>query len=300
MNIDSLKIISFLNLECLNSKSFKIKSIKPPNDLVDGCYTLLTRESEFDTLFDSNSTINVLAVIPSNLKVKAKNRPLTFLLSNDVRTDFVKGMHNIIEIPFTPKISNTCSINSKKEISKNILIGHNVVINGNVEIGDNCEIYDNVVISGEVKIGDNVRIQSGSVIGQKGFNYVFDDNKHPIEFIHLGSVEIGDNVDIGANVSIAQGTLGKTIISDNVKIDDQALIAHNVKIGKNSFILGGVVICGSTTIGENSWISPNCSIIGHIKIGKNVTVGIGSTVLKSAPDNSMLFGNPALIQKTNK
>ena len=300
MDIESLKIINFLNLECINLKSFKIKSIKPPNDLIDCCYTLLTREEEFDTLFDNSSKMNILAVIPSNLKIKAKDKPFTFLLSNDVRTDFVKGMHIIIKTPFRAKISSTSIINSKKEISKNIKIGHNVVINGSVEIGDNCEIYDNVTISGDVKIGNNVRIQSGSVIGQKGFNYVFDDDKLPLEFIHLGSVSIGNNVDIGANVSIAQGTLGKTIISDNVKVDDQALIAHNVKIGINTFILGGVVICGSTTIGENSWISPNCSIIGHIKIGNNVTVGIGSTVLKSAPDNSVLFGNPATIQNIKK
>jgi UDP-3-O-[3-hydroxymyristoyl] glucosamine N-acyltransferase LpxD len=289
MKVDCSEIIEFLGLDCLNKKDFKITSIKPPNDLNDGCFTLLTRLNEFDEIFKDDLGINTLAIIPYELKEKVKNTSVTFLFSNDVRTDFVKGMHRIMATPFVPKISKSALIKTNISITKNIKIGENVILSGNIEIGEECEIKDNVVINGKVKIGNNVRIKSGTIIGQSGFNYVNDDDGNPLEFIHIGEVEIGNNVDIGACVSIAQGTLGKTIISENVKIDDQSHIAHNVIIGKNTSILAGTVISGSSVIGQNSWLSPNCSIIDHIHIGDNVKIGIGCTIIKSVPDNSVVM-----------
>ena len=89
--------------------------------------------------------------------------------------------------------------------------------------------------------------------------------------------------------------MSDTIISDGVKIDNLVHIAHNVQIGKNTLIIAKSMIGGSTKIGKNCWIGPSSSIINQIEIGNNVIVGIGTNVLKSCPDFSVVAGNPGKI-----
>lgn len=294
------EVINYLNLEIVNHSDFEISSIKPPDEQIDCCYTLLTRAEEFDTLFTDSTPTNVLAVIPIGLKDQAKTKKQTFLLSENPRLDFVKGMHKIMKNAFVLRISKSAVINSTGMISKNIRVGDNVVIKGNIDIEEGCDIGDNVVISGKVKIGRNVRIKSGTIIGQKGFNFVYDEEGKPIEFIHIGKVIIGDNVEFGALNTVVQGTLGNTIVSKNVKTDDHVHIAHNVVIGEGTLITACAEISGSVRIGKNTWLGPNCSIIDHITIGDNVTIGIGAVILKAVPNNAVVVGNPGKIIKFTK
>ena len=102
------------------------------------------------------------------------------------------------------------------------------------------QVYD------DVKIGKNVIIHSGAVLGSDGFGYVWDGSKH-MKIPQLGTVEIGDDVEIGANTSIDRASLGKTIIKKGTKIDNLVQIAHNVSIGENSIVVSLVGIAGSTS-----------------------------------------------------
>ena len=115
-----------------------------------------------------------------------------------------------------------------------------------------------------------------------------------VEFAeHIGEVQIGENVNIGCNTSIARGSLKNTIIGNNVRIDNLVQIAHNVQIGNNCIIASQSGIAGSTIIGNNVIIGGQVGIAGHLKIGNNVKIAGKSGVIKNVQDNSVIGGYPA-------
>ena len=111
-------------------------------------------------------------------------------------------------------------------------------------------MHDNVSIYSCTKIGDNSIIHSGSVIGSDGFGFAPDGDSWE-KIAHLGGVEIGANVEVGANSVIDRGALGNTKIGDGVKMDNHIHIAHNVSVGDNTAMAGMVGIAGSVRIGKN-------------------------------------------------
>ena len=104
---------------------------------------------------------------------------------------------------------------------------------------------------------------------------------------------IEDRVEIHDNTCICRAVMGSTIIRENAKIDNLVHIAHGVEIGKNSLVIANAMIAGSAKIGENCWIAPSASILNQLEIGDDSIVGMGAVVLKSAPKNSKLVGNPS-------
>ncbi len=115
-------------------------------------------------------------------------------------------------------------------------IGPNAVIHENVIIGENCQIRGNVTITERCIIGSRVIIHSGAVIGSDGYGYEFSGGKH-IKIDQVGIVEIGDDVEIGANTTIDRARFGKTIVGEGTKIDNLVQIGHNVIIGKHCLII---------------------------------------------------------------
>jgi UDP-3-O-[3-hydroxymyristoyl] glucosamine N-acyltransferase len=195
-------------------------------------------------------------------------------------------------------------------LGKGVVIGKGTKIEPFVFIADNCVIGDGCVIKSGAKIrentiiGDNCILKENCVIGDEGFGMERDEQGVPYRIPHLGGIVIGNNVEVGALVSIAQGTIEPTVIEDYVKIDDCVFIAHNCRIGRGSYIIANAEISGSVVIGENSWIGPSTSIINGIKLGRSVTVGIGSVVIKDVEENTIIAGNPAdtteKLRKLNK
>lgn len=151
----------------------------------------------------------------------------------------------------------------------------------------------------EITIGENCQICKTAVLGNEGFGFEPDENGDLIFFPHFCGVTIGNNVRIGSHSCIDRGNLKDTIISDNVKIDNLVHIAHNVKVGKNTMIVAGSVVCGSVEIGESCFIGANSVIRQHLKIGNNTIIGMGSVVTKNVPDNEVWAGNPAKKIKNN-
>jgi len=174
-------------------------------------------------------------------------------------------------------------------LGKNVQIGKNTVINGNCVIGDNVILHDNVSIYPCTKIGNNSIVHSGSVIGSDGFGFAPDgDNWEKIA--HLGGVEIGSNVEIGANSVIDRGALGNTKIGDRVKMDNHIHIAHNVFIGDNTAMAGMVGIAGSVKIGKNCKFGGQVGTVDHIEIADNVTVLAKTLVTKSLTEPGAYSG----------
>jgi len=195
------------------------------------------------------------------------------------------------------KISRNASISAYVFIDKDSVIKRDTVLFPFVYVGKNTYIdegaiiYPHVAIYDGVIIGKNVIIHSGTVIGSDGFGYVWDGTQHK-KIPQLGVVEIEDNVEIGANVTIDRASLGKTVIKKGTKIDNLVQIAHNVSIGENSIIVSQVGIAGSATIGKNVILAGQVGVKDHITIGDNVKAGGQTGITKDVPANSIITGTP--------
>lgn len=185
-------------------------------------------------------------------------------------------------------------------IGKNVYIGHNTYIGSDVEIGNNVKIRNNVSIEGKVIIGNGTSIFSGVVIGSDGYGYFQNSEGKNIKVPHFGGVIIGENVEIGANTCVDRGTLGDTVIGNNVKIDNLCHVAHNVIIEENVSVIALSMIAGSVVLKKNSYIAPSASIRNQLVIGENSLVGLGAVVVKNVEDNVVVAGIPAKIIKKNR
>jgi len=160
-------------------------------------------------------------------------------------------------------------------------------------LGADCDIYSCVVIRERVRLGDRVVIHAGSVVGADGFGYLAGP-KGPEKIAQLGTVEIGDDVELGACVTIDRARFGATRIGRSVKIDNLVQIAHNVEIGEGSILVSHVAIAGSTHIGRGCVIAGQAAIDGHLVIGDGARVAAKAGVTKDVPAGTDVSGYPAM------
>lgn len=178
-------------------------------------------------------------------------------------------------------------------IKENVVIYPGCFIGKNVTIGSDTVLYPNVVVREESVIGSNVTIHAGTIIGNDGFGYAFNEGRY-YKIPQVGKVVIEDNVEIGANVTIDRATMGETVIGEGTKIDNLVMVAHNVKIGKNCALVAQVGISGSTEIGDYVTMGGQVGTVGHIKVGDRVTVAARSVVTKDIKDGEKVAGFPAV------
>jgi UDP-3-O-[3-hydroxymyristoyl] glucosamine N-acyltransferase LpxD len=190
-------------------------------------------------------------------------------------------------------IQPTAAVADTAIIAEHVNIGHFTVVEDGVQIGAGSVIGSHVFLASGVVIGENCRIGSHTSIGGPGFGFEVDDEGRPVRIGHRGGVVIGDDVEIGNQVSIAQGTIEPTRIDDHVKIDDCVFLAHNVHVGEAAFVIAGAEVSGSVTIGKRAWISPEVTIIQKVTIGDDALVGIGAVVVKDVDENTIVAGVPA-------
>lgn len=171
-------------------------------------------------------------------------------------------------------------IESGAKIGNDVSIGPGSFIGKNADIGSNVTMWPNVTIYHDVKIGNEVIIHSNTVIGSDGFGFANDKGQW-VKIPQLGSVVIGNQVEIGASTTIDRGALGDTEIHDNVILDNQLQIAHNVVIGEGTAMAACSVIAGSTTIGKYCQIGGLTGINGHIDICDGVVLTGMSMVISS-------------------
>jgi UDP-3-O-[3-hydroxymyristoyl] glucosamine N-acyltransferase len=201
------------------------------------------------------------------------------------------------DIPEETSIGPLVSIGDRVKLGKRVTIHPGVVIGNDVVIGDDCIFYPNVTVYHSCTIGSQVIIHSGTVIGSDGFGFATDELGNHVKWPHLGTVQIDDNVEIGAGVTIDRGTFGKTHIMQGTKMDDQVHIGHNVKIGQNCLLVAQVGIAGSASLGKNVVIGGQTAIKGHIHLDDGVMVAGKSGVNSSVAKGSIVSGFPAIPHK---
>jgi len=201
------------------------------------------------------------------------------------------------DIPTEISIGPFACIGDRVKLGMGVTIHPGVVIGDDVTIGDSCIIYPNVTVYPTCTIGARVLIHSGTVIGSDGFGFATDTNGDHVKWPHTGTVQIDDDVEIGAGVTIDRGTFGKTLIMKGVRLDNLIQIGHNVTIGENSVLVAQVGIAGSASLGRNVVLGGQAGVKGHIHLGDHSMVGGKSGVTSNLPDGSVVSGYPVIPHK---
>lgn len=190
-----------------------------------------------------------------------------------------------------------CVIGSEASIGdRTVLVGHNFIADG-VSIGEDGLLYPLVSIREHVKIGNRVILHNGVVIGSDGFGYDVNAKGIRTKIPQIGIVEIGDDVEIGANSTVDRARFGKTSIGNGVKIDNLVMVAHNVTIGQHCVLVAQAGVAGSSTIGNYVILAGQAGVAGHITIGDGAVIGAQSGVTKDIRPRTFSMGFPAIPQK---
>lgn len=246
-----------------------------------------------------------------------------FILKKQVKATLIRvndayeAFANLLDLyeqsrPRKQGISDNTSISPSAKIGANLYAGDFVYIGDDVTIGDNVRLYPQVYIGDHVCIGDNTTlypgvklldgcqvgtnciIHAGTVIGSDGFGFALEQNSTSRRKVpQVGNVIIGNDVEIGSNVTIDRATMGSTRIGNGVKMDNLIQIAHNVEIGENSVVVAQAGIAGSTKIGKNVILAAQAGLVGHISVGDGAIIAAQAGVAHSIKEKEIVLGSPA-------
>jgi UDP-3-O-[3-hydroxymyristoyl] glucosamine N-acyltransferase len=287
-------IISFLQTETkvINEKNdCKIYNFKSLNNAKNGDLTFCVYADEKGVNYINKSEASVI-IAPLGMPIEKINSKSTLILVKNPRLCFIKSIQKFSPKQIHSEIHPTAIVETKK-IGKNVSIGPHCFIDQDVEIGDNCVIHGGVQIFGSTKIGHDSKIRPSVVIGDAYFGPQRDLTMILETCENLGSVIIGNNVEIGSNSSVCPGMLDNTIIGDGTKISSQVYIGSGMKIGKNCNLTGQTYFGGMSTLEDNVYVAPGSVIRNKIKISKNAFVGMGTIVTKDVPEGTTVIGVPA-------
>ena len=198
-----------------------------------------------------------------------------------------KGVHPTAVIHETARIAENVTVAPNAVIDAHVTIGAGTYIGANTcvgphsKIGEQCTIHPNVTIREECIIGNRVVIQPGATIGSCGFGYTTNNRGEHERLTHIGTVKIGDDVEVGANATVDRSRFSATHIDEGSKVDNLVAIGHNVRIGKHNIICAQSGIAGSSKTGNHVVIAGQCGVDGHIKLESGVIVTARSGVTKS-------------------
>ncbi len=176
------------------------------------------------------------------------------------------------KVDITARVDPGATVGAGAVIGAGAWIGTGATVGARAIIGNETRIYPRAVVLDDCRIGARCNVHSGAVIGSDGFGFAPFDGRW-IKIPQLGSVLVGDDVEIGANTTIDRGAMGDTVIEDGVKLDNQIQIAHNCVIGAHTVIAACVGIAGSTKIGKGCRIGGAAMIAGHITIADGSSIG---------------------------
>jgi UDP-3-O-[3-hydroxymyristoyl] glucosamine N-acyltransferase len=171
-------------------------------------------------------------------------------------------------------------VDAQAEVHPSAFVGPLCVVERGARIGADTVLKSRVTVGEGCVLGDRCIVHPGVVIGADGFGFAPNgDAWEKIE--QLGAVQIGNDVEIGANTCIDRGALQDTVIEDGVKLDNLIQIGHNVRVGSHTAMAGCVGVAGSATIGPHCTVGGGAIILGHLTLGANVNISAGTLVSKS-------------------
>ncbi len=270
-----------------------------------GEITLADHEDRAAQLADSAA---VAAIVSAKVQSPGKST----IVVNDVHAAFAKVVSHFhpqrirqsVGISPAAFISPTARIAAGVDIHPGATIGDEVVIGaGSIihtgarvmagcQLGQDVTLFPNAVLYEETRVGDRTIIHSNAVLGAYGFGYREQDGQHKLS-AQLGNVEIGNDVEIGACVTVDRGTYGPTIVGAGTKVDNLVQIAHNCRLGKHNLICSQVGIAGSATTGDYVVMAGQAGIRDHVHVGERAMVYSKAGVTNNVEDGQVVLGQPA-------
>ncbi len=312
MNISVSDIAELVGGTVVGDASIRVTGLNGIKQAVSGDLTFVSdpRYAQFITTTPASAIL-----VPDDLSEQGK----TLITVADPYTAMLKVAleHQNDDSPQTPGIHETAVIAEDVEIGRDVSIGPRVVVEQGCvlgdkivlragayvgrssKIGDGTVLCPNSTVLADVSIGKRCLVYSGAVIGSDGFGFDLCDGKRQ-KIPHMGTVVIGDDVEIGANTAIDRATVGQTIIGSGTKIDNLVQIGHNVEIGEHCIVCGKAGICGSAIIKDHVMLGAEAGIGGHLEIGSGAIVAGRSGVTKSIEPKQVVSGFPAVDHNIEK
>jgi UDP-3-O-[3-hydroxymyristoyl] glucosamine N-acyltransferase len=287
--------------------ALEIAGVRPLDEAREGDITLVTRVTQMAVL---ERTPAAAAVAP--IGVRTAGKPTVQV--PEPRLAFAQ----LIEMFYCARPREVTGIDPRAMVDPSARLGRDVNIAGgayvarNVVIGDRVDVYPGVFLDEGVRIGDDsiifahvavypgtvigkrVRIHSGVVIGGDGFGYTQTRSGEHYKIPQVGAVEIGDDVEIGANTAIDRSTLSVTRIGKGTKIDNLVQIAHNVTLGEHVLVVAQAGIAGSSRVGDHAVLAAAAGVIDHVSIGEGAQVAAQAGVTKDVAPGVSVGGTPAI------
>ena len=309
MNFTAGQIADQLDGTVIGNRDVDINALSKIEEARKGSLTFLANPKYTEYIYSTDASATIVSndfeptekITTTLIKVQDPYYSFTTILElfNGDKSKKV-GISKKSEIDKSSNVPKSSFVGHFSKIGKNSIIGEHCIIEDqvyigeNVKIGDNSKIYPGTKILDDTIIGDNCIIHSNCSIGSDGFGFAPNDDGTYKKIPQTGNVIIGNDVEIGSNSTIDRATIGSTIISDGVKLDNQIQIAHNVEIGTNTAIAAQSGIAGSTKIGKICMIGGQVGIIGHLKIGDNVKIQAQAGVTSNIDSNARITGTPAI------
>ena len=309
MNFTAGQIADQLDGTIVGNRDVDINALSKIEEARKGSLTFLANPKYTEYIYSTDASATIVSndfqptekITTTLIKVKDPYSSFTTILelfnsdkSKKIGISKKSEIDKSSNVPKSSYVGHFSKIGKKSIIGEHCIIEDQVYIGENVKIGDNSKIYPGTKILDDTIVGDNCIIHSNCSIGSDGFGFAPNDDGTYRKIPQTGNVIIGNDVEIGSNSTIDRATIGSTIISDGVKLDNQIQIAHNVEIGTNTAIAAQSGIAGSTKIGKNCMIGGQVGIIGHLKIGDNVKIQAQAGVTTNIDSNARITGTPAI------
>ena len=309
MEFTAATIASILGGEVEGDAEVKVSAFAKIEEGHSGALSFMANPKYEHHVYDTQSSV---VIVGRDFKAREKVSA-TLIRVDDPYGSFAKLLKVYADAkPRKTGISPKAEIDPSATIGKNCYIGHFAVIEAGAKIGDNVMIYpgtyigDNVTIGDDTilyagvkvyedcRIGSHTIIHAGAVIGADGFGFAPDENGCYSKIPQIGNVVIEDYVEVGANTCIDRATMGSTVVSRGVKLDNLNQVGHNVVIGENTVCAAQAGIAGTSKVGRQCMIGGQCGIAGHLNIGDRVMLGSKSGVSNNVPEGATYFGYPAI------
>jgi UDP-3-O-[3-hydroxymyristoyl] glucosamine N-acyltransferase len=209
------------------------------------------------------------------------------------------GVHPMAWVAPTATIGRDVAIYPFAYVGDEAVIGDGATLHPGVVVGDRCRIgrgsviHANAVLYRDVTLGERVEVHAGTVLGGDGFGYRMIDGRH-VKVPQTGRVEVGDDVEIGANCTVDRATFEATRIGEGSKIDNLVMIGHNNQIGRHNLLCGQVGIAGSCKTGDYVVMAGQAGVKDNTEIGDRVMIGAQAGVHRGIPSGQSVLGSPAI------